>query len=182
MNSYQEFIKEIKKVNGPRKHKFTNSYGVVDAYYYYRENKPEDSTYKITKEKYLKVIRNINNCLKEALIQGNSIKLPYRMGAIELQKTKKNVKFKDGKIYNNLPVDWDATLKLWHEDSECKEKKVLIRQDVHYIYKVVYSKVNVKYHNRKYFFFNVNRTIKQALKQQINNNKIEAYMYGKQLY
>ena len=37
MDDYIEFINEIKKVHEPRVHKITNSYGVYDAFKYYRK-------------------------------------------------------------------------------------------------------------------------------------------------
>jgi hypothetical protein len=39
------FIDDIKKIKEKRNHKIKNSYGVYDAYKYYRKNKPKDKKY-----------------------------------------------------------------------------------------------------------------------------------------
>jgi hypothetical protein len=33
------------------------------------------------------------------------------------------VKFKDGKILNTMPIDWNSTLSLWHTDEESRNNK-----------------------------------------------------------
>jgi len=40
------------------------------------------------------------------------------MGTLEVRKRPTRVAIVDGKLVTNLPIDWDATLKLWYEDEE----------------------------------------------------------------
>ena len=42
---YNEFIKEIKKVNKKRNYQITNSWGVYDGYKYYRKTKHKEAEY-----------------------------------------------------------------------------------------------------------------------------------------
>jgi hypothetical protein len=42
--------------------------------------------------------------------------LPHRLGRLEVRKNAASITIKDGKVKTNLPIDWDATLKLWFED------------------------------------------------------------------
>ena len=90
--AFEDFIKEVKKVNKERHHKVTNSYGSKDAFHYYRKIKPNDSKYVLTDCEYLNIIRQINNQLRDKLINGEDVLLPERMGRLELRKTK--TKFK----------------------------------------------------------------------------------------
>lgn len=175
---YKEFIKTIKKVNSNRKHKVTNSYGSKDAFCYYRQIRPNDPKYVLTDCQYLKIIRCINNILREKLINGEDVLLPERMGRLELRKSKPIIKFENGKLKTTLPVNWDATLKLWYDNPNCKEKKQLVRQEVSDVFKVFYNKVKANYNNKAFYEFNTNRTIKVNLKKQIKANKIDAFTYG----
>ena len=163
---YRDFINNIKKVNNNRVHKVTNSYGSKDAFHYYRQIRPNTSKYVLTDCQYLKIIRLINNHLRELLIRGEDILLPERMGRLELRKSKPIVKFENGKLKTSLPVNWDATLKLWYDNPICKEKKQLVRQEVSDVFKVFYNKVKANYNNKIFYEFNTNRTVKINLKNQ----------------
>ena len=63
MSLEKEFISNIKNVTGNRKHKINNSYGVYDAYKYYRKNKPKDSKYILSESEYFNIIRSVNKQL-----------------------------------------------------------------------------------------------------------------------
>jgi hypothetical protein len=39
------------------------------------------------------------------------------------------VKFQNGEIKTNRGVDWNATLKLWYEDNDAKENKILVKSE-----------------------------------------------------
>lgn len=172
----QEFINATKKVSSRRRHKITHSYGVYDAYKYYRKNKPKEKQYIIKDVTYYKIIRKINNILKEMLIEGNDIKFPCRMGNLELRKSNTGVYFKDGKVMNNYPIDWNTTLKLWYEDKESKEKKALVKKVTDTVFKVYYNKKTANYKNKAVFDFKLNRDIKNKLKLRIQEGKLDAFI------
>lgn len=176
---FKEFIKTIKKVNNERHHKVTNSYGSKDAFHYYRKIKPNDSKYVLTDCQYLHIIRTINNQLRLNLIEGKDIVLPEKMGRLELRKQTNKIYFKDGKLKITSPVDWEATLKLWYDDSNSKNKKQLVRQETQEIFRVIYNKSKANYNNKSFYDFYTNREIKLGLKNNIKLNKIDAFKYGK---
>jgi hypothetical protein len=176
---FEDFIKDIKKVNKERHCTVNNSYGSKDAFRFYRKIKPTDSKYVLTDCQYLKIIRLINNVLRESLIQGNDVLLPEKMGRLELRKRSIYKKFKDGKLKTNSPIDWNATLKLWYENPICKEKKQLVRQDIEELFKVYYNTTKANYNNKTFYEFLINRDIKVGLKKNIKLNKIDAFTYGK---
>lgn len=177
--TYSDFIKDVKQVKSNRKHKVSNSYGSKDAYKYYRKIRPKESKYVLTDSEYLKIIRSINNILREYLIEGKDIILPEKMGRLELRKRNNTIKFIDGKIKTNLPVNWDATLKLWYENPICKQNKQLVRQETPNTFKVHYNKNKAVYNNKGFYEFSTNRDIKLGLKKNIKLNKIDAFLYGK---
>lgn len=176
---YKDFIKDIKKVNNERHHKIQNSYGSKDAFHYYRQTRPKDSKYVLTDCQYLQIIRLINDDLRQFLIDGKDVTLPEKMGRLELRKTTNTIKFENGKLKTNLPVNWDATLKLWYDNPGCKNKKQLVRQESIETFKVYYNKNKANYNNKSFYEFSTNRELKIGLKKNIKLNKIDAFKYGK---
>ena len=177
--AFEDFIKEVKKVNKERRHKVTNSYGSKDAFHYYRKIRPQEDKYVLTDCEYLHIIRLINNQLQELLIEGGDIILPEKMGRLELRKKTNKVSFKDGKLKLNHPVNWNATLKLWYDNPNCKTKKQLVREETLETFRVHYNKNKANYNNKSFYEFSTNREIKIGLKNNINKNRIEAFKYGK---
>ena len=109
----REFMSSAKKAKGKRVHKVRNSWGVKDAFHYYRKTRPKESEYVLTECEFLSIIRKTNDILRQLIIKGEEIVLPEKMGKLELRKRQTIVEFKEGKLRTNLPVDWDSTLKLW---------------------------------------------------------------------
>lgn len=170
-----EFKKSIRKVNGKRNHKVRNSLGVYDAYKYYRKNKPDDKRYILTESQYFSIIRKVNNILAKELSLGNAIVLPLRMGEIELRKYNRNVYIDDnGKLHNNLPIDWDSTLELWYNDKESFENKTLLRIDSNNLFKLYYNKNKANYTNKSYYEFTFNKDLRIMLSKNLKKGNIDA--------
>lgn len=173
---------EILKVKDSRKHRVTNSIGVYDAYKYIRKNKWLNIGQPLKEHEFYSIIRGVNDLLADNLSNGIEVVLPYRMGKLELRKKNAVIKADEkGQIKTNLPIDWDRTLKLWCEDKESMENKTLIRQEEKELFKVFYNRLKCNYNNCSFYEFNVNRSIKKKLKQNIKNGMIDAYImnYGK---
>ena len=184
MEELNNFKNKIKKVNSSREHKVRDSYGTYDAYKYYRKNKPKESKYVLTESQYFNIIRSINKQLANNLLNGETVVFPHRMGSLILKKKESVISFKDGKLKTNLPVDWDSTLKLWYEDKESFENKVLIRMEERDLYKVCYDKSKANFNNKTFYTFNVNREIKVQLKNKIKNEGLDTPYsnYGRTIY
>lgn len=170
----QEFKSRVKKVQEHRVHRVTNSYGMKEACYYYKSHcgKVEESTFR-------KIIKLINLSLQEQLANGEDIHFPKRMGFLELRKFKTKTEFIDGKLKTNLPIDWDATTKLWYEDEEARRRKQKVRIETPEIFRVFYKKTTANYNNKMYFQFITNRTLKLMLKRNITEGKIDAFSISK---
>ena len=164
---YAEFRRKVLKLGEKRNHKVKNSYGVYDAFKYYRKIRPKDTKYVLTESQYFSIIRNVNNLLIENLLHNNDIKFPLRMGVLEVRKRQTNIKIVDGKLVDNLPIDWDSTLKLWYEDEESYKNKILIRTEASEIFKIYYNRESATYNNNCYYEFLFNKDLKVKLKQRI---------------
>ena len=170
-----EFRRQVLKVDRPRVHKVNNSYGVYDVYKYIRKNKWFDIGQSVTEHQFYSIIRRMNNLLADALIHGHDIKLPCRMGTIEVRKYDARISIKDGKIKTNLPIDWDRTLKLWSEDEEAYKKRTLIKMEEKEIFKIYYNRIKADYNNKSLYEFAVNRDLKRRLKQRIKSGNFDAF-------
>lgn len=160
----QEFIKNIKKVNRSRTHKIMNSVGVEEFIQHY---------VKIDRNTPTSIVRQIvkltNQYLANNLSQGIEIKLPQQMGALELRCNDSYVKFENGKLKTNRMIDWNKTLQLWFNDTEARINKQLVRLENKKIFSVFYNRYKAKYNNKVFYEFIPNRTLKQAIKNNINN-------------
>lgn len=167
----RDFKTLIKKANTKKEHKITASLGMREAFRYYTKKSKA-----LDEKEFRRVIRYINSLLQESLASGEDINLPCKMGRLELRKFKTSVSFKDGKIITNLPIDWDETLNLWYEDRESFREKRKVRMEVPEVFRVYYKKSTANYNNKSFFTFKVNRDLKQKLKINIINKKVDAFL------
>jgi hypothetical protein len=174
MDDYKEFLKKIKKVSSTRKYTVRNSYGIADYYKYYKNSEYYTNTPLSLKE-YSKILKAINNSLKESLLSCKDIVLPYYMGNIELRKFDTYVKLDNNKLRSNRGVDWSKTLKLWYNDNKAKINKTLVKNEAKVIYRIYYNKNKAKYINKMYYEFIPNRVMKIQLKERIDQGLIDAY-------
>ena len=175
-NGFLEFINSIKRVNESRTHKVKDSYGVYDGFKYYRKNRPNEHTYVLTESQYFSIIRRVNELLGEALINGEDVTLPHRLGRLEIRKYEARITTDGKKVRTNLPIDWDRTLKLWYEDEESYKNKTLIKVEEKEIYKVYYNRNVAAFTNKTFYQFDVNRELKRKLKQNIKEGKLDAFI------
>lgn len=166
----REFRSNIRRVHDPRNHKVKNSWGVYDAYKWYRKNKPKDKKYVLTESEYFTIIRRINEALREELLIEGDLLLPCKMGRLEIRKYPAIITNDGKKIKTNLPIDWNATLKLWYEDEECLRDKTLVRINVPEKFRVYYNKAKANYENKTFYQFSTNRELKILLKNTIKSN------------
>lgn len=167
---------ELLKLNESRTHKVTNSIGVYSAYKWLRKRQWIDIGQRLTEHEFYSIIRKINNYLAEELSKGKEIKLPHRMGTIELRKINTYINFKNGKLHSNLPIDWGRTLKLWCEDEEAYKSRTLIKVEEKEIFKIYYNKNKADYTNKSFYQFNANRELKRALKKNIKEGRVDAFL------
>lgn len=175
-NQYKEFKKNILKVDGPRKHKVTNSIGVYSAYKHIRKNKWFDIGRPLTEHEFYTIIRQVNNYLANNLMCGQEVVFPHSLGRLELRKYETIIKMKNGKLYTNLPTDWSATIKLWYEDEEAYKNKTLVKmEEKETFFRVNYSKRYAYFNNRAFYAFNANRNIKREIQNKVKNGELEAF-------
>lgn len=173
--TYEEFKSEVQHLSSPRKHKVTNSIGVYSAYKWIRKNKWLNIGRPLTEHEFYSIIRKVNDYLADSFLHGNDIKLPHRMGRLELRKYDAKICLKDNKVVTNLPIDWDKTLRLWYEDKESYDNRTLVRMEEKEIFKIYYNRSKADYNNQTFYEFNPNRELRKELKKRIKDGKIDAF-------
>lgn len=178
IKTLKDFINSTKNVKGKRNHEVKNSYGVVDAYKFLTKRKWNDIGQHISQSEFSHIVRLMNKYLGDSLIAGNDVRLPHKMGRLALMKYSKDIKFIDGKLVSNLPVDWDKTLKLWYEDEEAYKNKTLVRATADNIFRIYYNKIAATFPNKMFYEFRANRELKARLIQKIKDGAVDAFMCG----
>tara|TARA_R110000851_G_scaffold57420_2_gene133763 strand:+ start:8285 stop:8755 length:471 start_codon:yes stop_codon:yes gene_type:complete len=132
---------------------------------------------------FRKVFRDYLNANRNAVSNfAYMFRLPQRLGRIEIRKTKKTVKVdpKTGKIINKLVPNWQATKKLWKENPEAKEKKIVLRYtNEHtdgYVFRPRYMKNTANYKNKSIYKMSVNRELRRNTEPAIVSKRIDAFL------
>lgn len=176
---YVEFRNEIQKVNNTRVHKVTGSLGVYDAYKWIRKNKWLNIGRPLKEGEFYRIIRKINQYLAEELSNGREIRLPHRLGVLELRKRPTRVEIVNNKLVTTLPIDWDATLKLWYEDQESYQNKTLVRIENEEVFKVYYNKSTANYNNKSFYTFRPNRELQRKISKHAKEGTLDAFLFQK---
>jgi len=174
--NYSSFRKKVIKAKTKKKFRVTNSYGTKQAWRWLKKNKWLDLENPVTEKEFGAIIREVNKELVEHMFNGHDIILPHRMGRIEIRKYEPRIEYKDGKVQTNLPVNWQRTLNYWHQDPEAHKNKVLIRQEVKNVFRIIYVKKSANYKNKTFYQFVPHRDVKVELSQRIKDNKIDAFL------
>lgn len=178
--NYNHFRKKVIKARTKKKFKVRNSYGTKQGWRWLKKNKWLDLDRPVTEKEFGAIIRAVNEELVNNLFEGHDITLPHRMGRIELRKYYPKIEYKDGKLVTNLPVNWQQTLKYWHEDAEAHRNKILIRQEVKEVFRIIYVKKSANYNNKSFYQFIPHRDVKIELSKRIKENKIDAFLCNTQ--
>lgn len=176
---FNEFRKSTLKLNAERHHKIKNSIGVRNAYRWLQQNKWPGVNQPVSEKEFYKIIRSVNTLIAQKIIEGKDVKFPQKMGQLEVRKYTTYVKIDNGKIKTNRGIDWDKTLKLWYEDEEAKDNKILIKKEDSEQFTIFYNKSFANYNNKTLYQFKPNRALLLAVKQAGKEDKIDAYKIGK---
>ena len=167
MEERQETFQEYSAtIRGPRgKSPINGSYGAYDYFKYHKHNRPkEKSYYKITEGQFYKLLRAVNQYLADLLIKEGSLDLPMGLGKLTVVHYEPELKIVDGKLKTGLPINWDATLKLWYSDKDAEKKKCLVRREGNIMHYIRYSKSAVFKNSIFYEFFPMKKVRKALLK------------------
>ncbi len=161
--------------------KIKTHYGMKDYFKFFKKEYPDLN---ITNKKYYDIIADFNEGLINLIIENNvEYNLPHLGSSLSVKKTKQLPKIVEGKLVNKTPVDWVATNKLWLEDEEAREKKLLVRYNNYHtskhVFGISFKKYIYPFKNKKYYKFKTNRDFARLLGKRINDqdkDKYDAYL------
>ncbi len=170
--TYEDFLKRIKKVSGHRKHRVSNSSGIPAAILFYTKHRPRDPQYVLSRHDFSRVICAMNLKVADSLINNGEFKLPSGLGQLSISKIKTATYLDDNdELVCTKPIDRAGTFRLWYDEPECYENKVLLRTDSEFTYRFKHSRTRVRTRNAKYYYLKFGRDIKQKLKNKILTDK-----------
>lgn len=149
-----------------------------DFYKSYKNNNETSLSYieyiNVVKSYFLKVI-------DEIIYHNYTYVMPSRLGSIGIYKSK--IK-RDENSIKKYPIDFGATNKLWKENPEAKEKKILVRHlNKHtdeYIMFIRYSNKYSNFRNKKIYAFQpVRQEFKRKAAKAFKNKSLNLDYYEK---
>ena len=157
--------------------KINADYSVKDYYKYFKTDNPDIN---ITYKQYKAIVSKFNEEVINLIIHENvEYNIPYLGSTLSIKKDKRIPKIVNGKLYNTAPVDWVATNKLWSEDDEAREKKLLVRHlnshSSKYVFRIYFKKFKLYFANKKLFSFKSNRKFQRLLSARIKDTTKENY-------
>lgn len=165
------FIRDIQVKRG--KGRISNCVGVYDIYKMLRKNKWPGIGKPVSQHDFYAIIRTVNDNIANDILSGIDIDLPYFMGRIFIQKSTPKIFIKDGRLVNTFPIDWPSTLKLWEEDREAYNDKILLRYERKTRLMVKYSNFNARFKNQSFYTIDFNRELKREVNRRANKSKLD---------
>lgn len=130
----------------------------------------KDNQGKLSKVEYLNLMNGFAEFLMDCILEGETVYIPEKLGAIQIVGRKLQTKVTDNGI-EGLTVNWGATKKLWRECESCKEKE----QKVYHFnehsdglrYRFFWSRTAMILANKVYYTYLPNRKSKHKLFKKI---------------
>lgn len=157
-----------------------SDYNTPDYYKHYKSKHCSGdvtSKYHVTGSQYTRILKKFFQLvIEEKVYKGEEFIFPYNMGKLFIRKVESKVRLdKEGRLVNHLPVDFGATRKLWRENPEAAEKKILIRHlNKHtngFVFKFIYNKEKARFKNKTAYRFEPIRKHKRNLAKLAKSKK-----------
>lgn len=127
-----------------------------------------------------KILSMYHKMAREDFANGEPIYLKAKLGNLQLYKEKREVYVdNDGKIVNDLPINFRETFKLWKSKPELKNKTYIRYTNTHsdgFMFSTSYqiSKANFKFKN--IYTFQFNAKLKSMLHDNIFEGTVDAFI------
>jgi len=157
--------------------KIKTHYGMTDYYKSFKQKNPELD---ISKTIYDKVIGDFNKAIIDLVIEDTiEYKIPHLGCILSVRKVKSEPRIVDGKVITRKPVDWITTNKLWSEDKDAADKKILVRyNNPHtsgYIFKIYLKKNYIPFTNKRFYVCKPARDFARKLAKRIKDENKDKY-------
>jgi len=151
-----------------------------DFYKSYRQNSKKDKLKLVNRKQFAQIVYTYyEKAIRDLVLKNKSIQFGSRLGSLKVFKRQPSF-FTTGDFDKiDLPIDYNATLKLWESDIEAKETKIIIRHTNDnsdgFIYFYKWYKKFAKVKNQNWYKFRATRTNKLFLSHEVKNNNVECF-------
>lgn len=159
----------------PRNVLISRSVGVEDIWKKIRKNKWPNIGKHIPLKIFIRVIRKINDYVKEDLLTNGRFYFPMKLGRLYPYILTKKVWLENGKVKDNLSIDWATTTKLWYEDEEAFRDKIIVKNNKEKSYVLMYSKIAVSPKWFRFFYFKPNQALTREYNRRTGMGKLKIY-------
>jgi len=161
--------------------KYTHNIRHFSAYAHYRIRRKYKE---ILRNDCAKIINTYFQLAQEDLSLGNKVNFLNKLGNLYLTKEKREVVYnkETGQLYNMLPVNIYDSLKLWRQKPELRGKTFVRYTNEHsngYVYNLTYELSKAKYKNKNIYRFQFHRKLKEKLRDNIFDKKVDAFLLVK---
>lgn len=181
MSNLKEFRGKLLHSKKHEKH-IPRSITKREFYFDYLKIKPKYKKYIISESMHIKILNAFFSKIGERLLHGDYIRMPYTFGGISIRMRPVSVEFVDGQLRTSRPVQWGKTIKLWVEDPQAYQDKLVVRSEDDYVYTLIYSKYRAFFKNVKLIKLQTNRNFKEKMRVRIGTKDFQCFKtnaYGK---
>jgi len=154
-----------------RVHTLKADFAIEDFHRFYNRTNPDN---KLPYKKYSNIITDFNEGIIESMIEtGLWFYMPTLGFELIIRKDKRKPKIVNGKLINNVPVDWYRTKQLWADDEQAKEQKKLVRfnnsHTAGYVFRIYCKKFKSHIKNKELYKFKPSRKFQRLLSTRIKD-------------
>lgn len=146
-------------------------YHISETYEQFKKDFPD---IEISKKDYRIIATGFCKYLKDRVVDGDFIRLPFSTGSLRIVGLKQKLRRTKNGILNK-PVNWKETRELWRSDPQKKEQKVFIHFDnLHtngILYRYIWGKRNAFIHMKDMYQLKMCRQAKKDLSNCVLNGK-----------
>lgn len=139
------------------------SYGVREAYKNYQGVRDSDKV--VSEKDYYAIVRETTEELIQELLDNLYIRLPYRLGTLNIRKIVFTPRYENGKLKGLPYIDWRSTRRGGYKE--------IIRHNVKDLILVKYSKKSLNIKGGFRIAFKVATTLKQKVREAVESGRIK---------
>ena len=158
-----------------RNHKIKANYGMQQYWNYYNSKKVSTKYGKVSQKEFSVVLNKFLECIRDEIsLENKAYVMPYRLGTIELLKSKPEPRIdEEGKVVG-LPINFKATMDLRAQTGDNTLKVYHFNSHTDgYVIKAAYRKYRALFKKKTIYALSNNRTLKRNISKTTLDGNID---------